>query len=117
MDICILNASIVFRTNNPESSIKNNRQFHLTLINDLLQPLLLSKVSGQCATLQARRPGRDLSRLKGRTRTPASEENALFVPKLRICITKERILKSVSIALNVMNSCVMEPILKPSALW
>ena len=31
--------------------------------------------------------------------------------------TREGILKSVSIALNVMNSCVLEPVLKPTTLW
>ena len=46
IDICILNAAIVFCINNPDSDIKTNRQFRLALIEELVQPLLLAKASG-----------------------------------------------------------------------
>ena len=67
IDICILNVAIVFCINNPDSDIKTNRQFRLALIEELVQPLLLAKASGQSASYQGgRRLRKDLSRLKGK---------------------------------------------------
>lgn len=67
IDMAILNANIVYRSNSPESNTTTNRQFRLALIDELVQPLLLSKASGLYTTPQpGRRPGKDLSRLKGK---------------------------------------------------
>ncbi len=41
IDICILNASVIYKINNPDSTIKTNRQFRLALIDELVQPLLV----------------------------------------------------------------------------
>jgi len=65
IDICILNASVIYKINNPDSTIKTNHQFRLALIDELVQPLLVAKASGQSALYQGgRRPSKDLSRLK-----------------------------------------------------
>ena len=51
----------------PTGPIKSNREFRLALIEELMQPLLLAKASGQSALYQgARRPRKDFSRLKGK---------------------------------------------------
>ena len=45
IDIAIINSWIIFRTNNPSSKIKSQRDFRLALVRELVQPLLDLKAS------------------------------------------------------------------------
>ena len=69
IDLCILNSSIVFRQNHPNEGIKNNREFRLILVEQLVKPLLDSRVSRSSPLgIQpaGRRPSDDLIRLRGK---------------------------------------------------
>ena len=57
IDITIVNAWIIFRTNHPESSINTQKKFRLDLAENLVQPLL---------DLMARRPVSTAKRLIGK---------------------------------------------------
>lgn len=48
VDICIINAWILFRQNNPNSAIKSQRSFRLKLAEELVQPLLNLKANPSC---------------------------------------------------------------------
>lgn len=47
IDICILNAWIIYRTNHP-GNIKSHKAFHIRLVEELVQPLLDLKASPTC---------------------------------------------------------------------
>ena len=67
--ICILNSFVVFRVNNPDSGISTHRQFRILLMEQLTKPLLIARASPQSSVglnHGGRRPGEDLSRLKGK---------------------------------------------------
>ena len=61
IDICILNAWIIFHQNVPQSAIKSQRLFRLKLIEELVQPLLDLRASPDCPQYlqgtKGRRPG------------------------------------------------------------
>ena len=82
IDICILNASIVFRVNNPNSKIKTNRQFRLALMLELTEPMINATASGESRVCsRGRRPRAYLSRLNGkhsRTGTQGNEKDVLY---------------------------------------
>ena len=48
IDIAIINSWIIFRTNNPNSRLKSQRDFRLELTKQLVQPLLDLKASPSC---------------------------------------------------------------------
>ena len=65
IDMAILNASIVFRTNHPDKGIRSNREFRLALIEELVAPILF-KSSNDGIFTGGRRPRLELDRLKGK---------------------------------------------------
>ena len=68
-DICIINAWILFRQNNPNSAIKSQRSFRLKLAEELVQPLLNLKANPSCPPY--------LQDSKGRSRKSATTEKRL----------------------------------------
>ncbi len=64
IDMAILNASIVFRTNHPDKGIRSNTEFRLALIEELVAPILF-KSSNDGMFTGGRRPRKEsLSLLK-----------------------------------------------------
>ena len=69
IDLSILNSSIVFRQNHPESGIKSNRVFRIELTEELVKPLLHLRASIHNPLgpyTRGRRPSENLDRLKGK---------------------------------------------------
>ena len=50
LDIAIINAWIIFKTNFPDSSIDSQKLFHLKLVEEMVQPLLTLCSSPMCPT-------------------------------------------------------------------
>ncbi len=63
IDICILNAWIIFRANFPESEINSHRLFRIELIHQMVQPLLTLRADPECPL-----------RLSGSGKRPAAEK-------------------------------------------
>jgi hypothetical protein len=62
IDIAVVNSWIIFRANNPESSIDTQLKFRIELSRQLVQPLLDLKASPECpSTLRQQRGQKPLS--------------------------------------------------------
>ena len=68
IDIAVVNSWIIFRTNNPESSIGTQLKFCIELSRQLVQPLLDLRASPECppALQRGRRPLSVAKRLIGK---------------------------------------------------
>ena len=70
IDLSILNSSIVFRQNHPESGITSNRVFRIQLVEEMIKPLLHVRASVHTSLRSStggRRPSdENLDRLKGK---------------------------------------------------
>jgi len=58
VDISIVNSWIIFRQNNPDTSIKSHKEFRLKLAEELVQPLLDRQANPVASTAEKRLVGK-----------------------------------------------------------
>ena len=112
--MAILNSSIVFHTNHPDKGIRNNKEFRLALIEELVALLLLKNSDGTFTG--GRRPHLNIDRLKGKH---FIYKDTNVRKRCVVCyITKTsgkkkgKLLKLLLPVLNINNICVLFHVLR-----